>query len=94
MDTNILDIFEQHKNLVFRLALNYTKSIYDAEDISQIVFIKLFENYARLEQGKEKAWLAKVTVNECKNLLKSIWRINTDTLKYEIVFETKEQNDI
>lgn len=94
MKNKILEVFEQHKNLVYRIALNYTKSIHDAEDISQIVFMKLFENIDRLEEGKEKAWLAKVTINECKNLLKSFWRKNTVSLEREIMFETPERSEM
>ena len=94
LKTDIMDIFDKNKNLVYRIALNYTKSIFDAEDISQIVFMKLLENMDRLEDGKEKAWLAKVTVNECKNLLKSFWRKNVGSIEQEIAFETPEQSEI
>jgi RNA polymerase sigma-70 factor (ECF subfamily) len=92
--TDILKVFEQNKNFVFRLALSYTKSVQDAEDISQIVFIKMFENKDKVEEGKEKAWLAKVTVNQCKNLLKSFWRKNIVSMEQEIEFENPEHSEI
>lgn len=49
MDEKILEVFECYKDMVFRLALSYTKCIADAEDISQTVFIKLYENYGKIE---------------------------------------------
>ncbi|BCJ92865.1 hypothetical protein acsn021_04340 [Anaerocolumna cellulosilytica] len=94
INTDILEVFEQYKNFVFRLALSYTKSVHDAEDISQIVFIKMFQNKDKVEEGKEKAWLAKVTVNESKNLLKSFWRKNIVSMEQEIEFENPEYSEI
>lgn len=37
-------IFEEHKNLVYNLALNYFQQKEEAEDVTQEVFIKVFNN--------------------------------------------------
>ena len=42
--------------------------------------------------GKEKAWLMQVTANQCRSLLRSVWRKRTEpfeeeVLKEEIMFE-------
>ena len=74
-DAQLLDIetlFEQYRDDVYRLALSYTKSVQDAEDVCQTVFLKLMEQ-KRIEGGKERAWLMQVTANRCKNLLRSGW---------------------
>lgn len=71
----MLDIermFEQYRDDVYRLALSYTKSVQEAEDVCQTVFLKLMEQ-KRIEPGKERAWLMQVTANRCKNLLRSGW---------------------
>lgn len=69
---DIETLFEQYRDDVYRLALSYTKSVQDAEDVCQTVFLKLMEQ-KRIEVGKERAWLMQVTANRCKNLLRSGW---------------------
>ena len=73
-------LFERHCDTVYRLALHSGASPADAQDICQNVFIKLMAALDRIEAGKEKAWLCKVTVNECRNLHKSAWRRNVQPL--------------
>ena len=56
----------------------HLKNYHDTEDIFQTVFLKyvlspvVFEN-----EEHEKAWLIRVTVNACKDLLKSFFRSRT-----------------
>lgn len=64
--------FERHKDRIYRLALSYTKSQADAEDVCQDVFCKLLKQPV-MEPEHEKAWLIRVTINDCKNLLRSGW---------------------
>ena len=40
----ILRLFHQYKDAVYRLALSLTGSAADAEDVTQTVFLKLMEN--------------------------------------------------
>ena len=69
---DIETLFEQYRDDVYRLALSYTKSVQEAEDVSQTVFLKLMEQ-KKIEPGKERAWLMQVTANRCKNVLRSSW---------------------
>lgn len=62
---------EQHTDGLFRIAYYYTKNIQVAEDIVQDTFVKFyFSNYYN-EQGELKAYLSRITVNLCKDYLKS-----------------------
>ncbi len=79
MEQNIDALFTTYQDSVFRLALSYTRSVPDAEDICQTVFLKLL-HAPQLEAGKEKAWLMQVTANESRNLLRSFWRRNVGSL--------------
>ncbi len=66
-----------YRNTVYRLAFSYLKNREDAEDISQEAFLKLFTSKESFNADENvKAWLIRVTVNLCKNLLKSSWRKN------------------
>ena len=67
-----LAIFDQYRPMVYALALSCTRSPQDAEDVCQTAFLRLLERPPA--RGKEKAWLAQVTVNECRSLLRAPWR--------------------
>jgi len=65
----------KYSNLVYRLAFARTQNRFDAEDIYQDVFMKLFSEERRFENEEhKKAWLIKTTVNMSINLIKSAWR--------------------
>ena len=65
---------ETYIDTVFRVAFNYLKSSSDAEDVTQNVFLKLLKEQKSFEgEAHVKYWLIRVTVNECKNLVRSKW---------------------
>lgn len=53
----ILKVIEKYSNTVYRLAISRTKSIHDAEDIMQNVFIKFMNCNIKFESDNHiKAW--------------------------------------
>ncbi len=67
-------ILKMYSNDIYRIALLKMKNANEAEDIFQNVFIKLYTCDKTFESDMHiKAWLLKVTVNECINTLKSSW---------------------
>ena len=92
--TDIMELFQKYKNDVYRLAVSYTHSVQEAEDVCQTVFLKLMEQKS-IMPGKEKAWLLQVTANQCKSLLRSVrWRKTEPLEEQTIIFEKPEQEDI
>ena len=77
---NVLALFQQYRDDVYRLALSYTRSPQEAEDVCQSVFLKLLEHPPRTP-GAEKAWLMQVCANQCRNLLRSHWWQTTAPLE-------------
>ena len=75
------ELFRRYGNRVYRLAWSYTGCRQDAEDVTQTVFLKLLEGRARLEEGKERAWLLQVTVNECRSLWRTLSRHRCEPLE-------------
>ena len=71
-EAEFLPLFDRYRSMVYGLALSYTRSPQDAEDICQEVFLTLLEKPPA--PGKERPWLAKVTVNRCRDLLASPWK--------------------
>lgn len=64
----------KYSDMVIRIAFQSLKSMTDAEDVAQEVFLKLFTSSPEFEsEAHEKAWVIRVTVNLCKDFLKSAW---------------------
>ena len=56
----------------------YLKNYHDSEDIFQTVFLKYVLSSVSFENDEhEKAWFIRVTINACKDLLKSFFRRRT-----------------
>lgn len=72
---------EQYSDLVRRLCMIHLKNYSDTEDIFQTVFLKYVLSSASFESPEhEKAWFIRVTINACKDLLKSFFRKHTVSL--------------
>lgn len=80
--------------MVFRLALSYTKSIPDAEDICQAAFLKFIEHQNTIAPGKEKSWLATVTANLCRDMLRARKSHPTEPLEDIFPFATPEESEL
>lgn len=73
-DEYIQNILNKYSTTLIRLSFSYVKSLADAEDITQEVFISLMKRGHGFENEEhEKAWLIRVTINKSKNHLKSSW---------------------
>ena len=69
---------EQYAGTVRRLCMIYLKNHADTEDIFQTVFLKYVLSSIVFESGEhEKAWFIRITINACKDLLKSFFRSRT-----------------
>ena len=69
---------EQYADMVRRLCLIHLKNQADAEDIFQTVFLKYALSTVKFQDGEhEKAWLIRVTINACRDLLKSFFHSRT-----------------
>ncbi|MBQ1821343.1 MAG: RNA polymerase sigma factor [Clostridia bacterium] len=68
-------LFHTYGDMVYRLALVRTRSVADAEDVVQEVFLRCLRNNPSFESAEhQKAWLIKVAVNCSKSLLGSAFR--------------------
>lgn len=76
-------LVKKYIDTVFRLALSYTKSPTDAEDIVQDVFFALYREKRRFETEEHiRHWLIRVTVNQCKKWHRSPWRKHISFSEY------------
>lgn len=64
-------VYNEHKNLVYNLALQYLQNIEDAEEIVQDVFVTVHEKMAQFkEQSQLKTWVYRITINKCLDYIK------------------------
>ena len=57
---------------LIRLAFTYVKDIHKAEDIIQDVFLKVYANLHQFKgESSFKTYLYRITINQCKDYLKS-----------------------
>ena len=73
---------ERYADTVKRLCMVHLRNTADTEDIFQTVFLKYALSSAEFESREhEKAWFIRVTINACKDLLKSFFRSRTLSLE-------------
>ncbi len=81
---------ERYSDMVRRLCMIHLKNYADTEDIFQTVFLKYVLSSVSFESEEhEKAWFIRVTINACKDLLKSFFRSRTVSLD-EIAEQSSE----
>ena len=73
------EIFEKwartYSDTIFRVALHGVRDRGEAEDVTQTVLLRLYQHAGNFD-GEEhlKHWLLRVTVNECRKVLRSPWK--------------------
>lgn len=73
---------ELYSDMIRKICMLHLKNYADTEDIFQTVFMKYLLHTAPFESEEhEKAWFIRVTVNACKDLLKSFFRRNAVPLE-------------
>ena len=83
---------EQYSDMIRRLCMIHLKNYADTEDIFQTVFLKYVLSSVSFESKEhEKAWFIRVTINTCKDLLKSFIRSRTISLD-EIIEQPSEMS--
>lgn len=85
---------ELHADTVRRLCLIHLKNQADSEDVFQNVFLKYALSSAVFENEEhEKAWFIRVTINACRDLLRSFFRSRTVPLEELIELPDETSGD-
>lgn len=89
----ILERYNLYKTMLFRIAFSYLGNRNDCEDILQEAFIKLCYHAPDFPSDEdEKRWIIRVTINLCKNNVKSYWnkkKVNLEELE-EYAYDPEE----
>ena len=80
-EVEVAQAIDRYADTVKRLCMVHLKNEADAEDIFQTVFLKYALHCAAFESPEhESAWIIRVTINACKDLLRSVFRRKTVSL--------------
>lgn len=64
-------VMDKHTEHLFRIAYYYTKNVHVSQDIVQDTFVKFYTTKDYEHRGELKAFLSRITINLCKDYLKS-----------------------
>lgn len=74
IEDDIERMIDEYGNDVLKISYIYLKDRQRAEDAFQETFFKVYKNYGSFKgKSSEKTWIIRITVNVCKDLLKSSW---------------------
>jgi RNA polymerase sigma factor (sigma-70 family) len=86
--------YRMYGEMLYRLSIVCLKNKEDAEEAMQEAFIKLLYKSPVFEDSSyEKRWLIRITVNICKDMLRSVWRRRVIKLD-EIDFPYDNRSDV
>ena len=74
------EVVEQHSARVYRLAYRLTGNQYDAEDLTQEVFVRVFRSLSTYTPGTFEGWLHRITTNLFLDQARRKQRIRFDAL--------------
>lgn len=81
-EAEVYKAVDAYADMIRRICMVHLKNYADTEDIFQTVFLKYVLSSIVFENTEhEKAWFIRVTVNACKDLLKSFFRSRTVPLE-------------
>ena len=81
-EREMAEVIQRYGDMVRRLCMVHLKNYADTEDIFQTVFLKYALASVSFDSDEhEKAWLIRVTLNACRDLLRSVFRSRTVSLE-------------
>lgn len=63
-------LIDTYQDLIFSICYKYTGNYYEAEDLAQETFLSAYRSLKNFDGQYEKAWLARIAANKCKDYLK------------------------
>lgn len=74
IDAEIERLMNTYGNDVLRTSYMYLKDLQKAEDAFQEVFCRIYRKFGSFRgDSSEKTWIIRITINVCKDILRSSW---------------------
>lgn len=88
-NTAFEELYSKYSKLIYKIAFSILKNKSDAEDITQIVFEKIYSmDKENLPTKNETSWIYSVTKNETLNYFKS----NRNNINLDDIYEIEDNN--
>lgn len=69
---NFETVYEEYKGLVFNLSLQYVQNYEDAQEITQDVFVSIYQSLENFNhQSKISTWIYRITINKSLDFIKA-----------------------
>ncbi|MGK4567964.1 RNA polymerase sigma factor [Flavobacterium sp. 3HN19-14] len=82
-------LYDDYHVMVYNCALNYLQHTADAEEITQDVFVKVYQSMQQFnEKSSLKTWIYRITINKCLDFIDK-----KNTRKRWFVFSNKAADD-
>lgn len=95
MKGTIERLVQKYSSMVLQIAYQYSFNKSEAEDITQEVFIRLYNNIKKIKNEEHiKAWLIRVTINLSIDYNRNYWNKNTTSLDENYKYFDEETKDV
>ena len=66
-------LYNEHQKIVYNLCLNYVLNPEDAQDVTQEVFVKVYQRFHQYNSASAsiKTWICQITINQSLDFLKA-----------------------
>lgn len=85
------ELMENYGDRLTNLAYSYLKDWGKAQEVVQDVFLTCYSHYAKIEEIQSlEAWTYRITINRCKDVLKSSWikRVTVNSTLFDFLKST------
>jgi RNA polymerase sigma-70 factor (ECF subfamily) len=66
------ELYDEHKRMVYNLALHYVQNSQDAEEITQDVFVSVYQSLATFKESSTiSTWIYRMAINKSLDYIKS-----------------------
>jgi len=88
-NSDFISIYNQYNVLIYNIALHYLQNVEDAEEITQDVFIQVYQFLTEFKSNSSiKTWLYRITINKSLDYIKHKKRA-----KRFFIFGKKSENE-
>lgn len=92
---NLQELYKKHGSAVYRLALHYVQNSEDAQEITQDVFVAVFEHMSDFRgEAQISTWIHRITINKSLDFLRHRKRKKRFASVFSIFTQNQEAIEI